>query len=64
VAYYLLWRGEGAANVLDLAALKRLPSGKHDGPKVIYADGCRLSPAQLQARGIVFKQVPYEVKAG
>jgi site-specific DNA-methyltransferase (adenine-specific)/adenine-specific DNA-methyltransferase len=61
-AYYLLWRGEGAANVLDSAALKKL--GKHDGPKVVYADGCRLSPTQLRARGVVFKQVPYEIKAG
>ncbi len=61
-AYYLLWRGDGAGNTLDSAALKKL--NQHDGPKVVYADACRLSPAQLQAHGIVFKQVPYEVKAG
>ncbi len=61
-AYYLLWNGEGAESVLSSATLKQLKV--HDGPKVVYADGCRLSPAHLQARGIVFKQIPYEIKAG
>lgn len=61
-AYYLLWGGPGALNVLNVAALRQLKP--HDGPKVIYADACRLSPSQLQARNIVFKQIPYEVKAG
>jgi len=61
-AYYLLWHGSGSTSVLDSAALKRLD--RRNGPRVVYADGCRLSPAQLQTRNIVFKQIPYEVKAG
>jgi DNA modification methylase len=61
-AYYLLWNGPDAENILDFAALKRL--NKHDGPKVVYADGCRLPPSQLRARNITFKQIPYEVRAG
>jgi len=61
-AYYLLWHGPGSTSVLDSETLKRF--NKHDGLKIVYADGCRLSPAQLQTRNIVFKQIPYEVKAG
>ncbi len=61
-AYYLLWSGAEAQSILTVAALKQLKA--HDGPKVIYADACRLSPAQLQKWNVVFKQIPYEVRAG
>ncbi len=60
VACYLLWKGHGTETVLDNAALRALPP--HDGPKIIYADGCRVSAGRLKAAGVVFKQLPYEVK--
>ncbi|NCO36538.1 MAG: hypothetical protein AUJ92_04420 [Armatimonadetes bacterium CG2_30_59_28] len=44
----------------DAAALKSLP--KHAGRKVVYADGCTLSPTRLQKEKITFKQIPYQVK--
>jgi adenine-specific DNA-methyltransferase len=30
---------------------------------VIYGESCRLSPARLKALGIVFKQIPYDIRA-
>ena len=60
LAYYLLWKGHGTETVLDNTVLRTLPS--HDGPKVVYADGCRVSATRLKAAGVVFTQVPYEVK--
>ena len=58
-AYYLLWDAENPT-VLNGAALKALP--KHDGTKIVFADGCRLSAARLKREGMVFKQIPYEIK--
>ena len=34
----------------------------HDGPKVIYGEGCRIGAGRLKREGIGFKQVPYEIK--
>ena len=77
-AYYLLFNGvlgdkrADGGNVLTSRVLDELPgfAGKplrpgeppHDGPKVIYGEGCRLGPARLKRENIVFKQVPYEIK--
>ena len=47
-------------NVLTGPVLADLPP--HDGPKVIYGEGCRLGPPRLEREGIVFKQVPYEIR--
>ena len=52
-------RADGG-NVLTSRVLDELPA--HDGPKVIYGEGCRLGPARLKREGITFKQVPYEIK--
>ncbi len=60
IAYYLLWGGAEEECVLDMAALRTLPP--HDGPKIVYADGCCLPAERLKQAGIIFKQVPYEVK--
>ena len=30
--------------------------------KVIYGNGCRISAARLRDLGIVFKQIPYEIR--
>lgn len=65
-AIYLLFNGilgdksETGGNVLTRQILERLP--KHDGPKVIYGEGCLLSPSTLKEMQITFRQLPYEVK--
>ncbi len=65
-AYYLLFNGilgdkrpEGG-NVLTGKVLEALPA--HDGPKVVYGEGCRLGAARLVRERVTFKQIPYEVK--
>jgi adenine-specific DNA-methyltransferase len=66
VAIYLLYNGilkdksADGGNVLTQTALSSLPS--HDGPKVIYGNGCMLSAAYLQQEDITFRQIPYEIK--
>jgi site-specific DNA-methyltransferase (adenine-specific)/adenine-specific DNA-methyltransferase len=65
-AVYLLFNGvlgdkrPDGGNVLTSKVLEDLPA--HDGPKVIYGEGCRLGAARLKRAGITFKQVPYEIK--
>jgi len=66
VAVYLLFNGvlgdkrPDGGNILTGKILEELPD--HDGPKVIYGEGCRLGPARLKREGITFKQVPYEIR--
>jgi adenine-specific DNA-methyltransferase len=61
-AVYLLYNGvmKDAGNVLTPQTLAALPA--FDGPKVIYADGCKIGRERLRDLGITFKQIPYEVK--
>jgi adenine-specific DNA-methyltransferase len=66
--YYLLFNGilgdktpEGG-NVLTGKVLAGLP--KHNGPKVIFGEGCRLGETRLRREQITFKQLPYEIKVG
>jgi adenine-specific DNA-methyltransferase len=67
-AIYLLYNGilgdrrpEGG-NVLTLAVLQALKAiVPHAGPKVVYAEACRLGAARLAAEGIAFRQIPYEI---
>jgi adenine-specific DNA-methyltransferase len=69
-AYYLLYNGilgdrrpEGG-NVLTLAVLQALKATCwHAGPKVIYGEACRLGAARLAAEGLLFRQIPYELRA-
>jgi DNA modification methylase len=68
-AIYLLFNGvlgdksTGGGNVLTNEILRSLPEPTtKDGFKVIYGEGCRLGAARLKREGIVFKQVPYEIK--
>ncbi|MGB7510641.1 MAG: hypothetical protein WBP54_05040 [Pelodictyon phaeoclathratiforme] len=35
----------------------------HDGPKVIFGEGCLLSDERLKSREIMFRQIPYDIKA-
>ena len=50
-----------AGNVLTLDVLEALAA--HDGPRVVYAEGCTVPPERLAADGVVFKQVPYQLQA-
>lgn len=65
-AYYLLFNGilgdktPDGGNVLTGKVLADLPA--HDGPRVIFGEGCRLSDARLKRERITFKQLPYEIK--
>lgn len=66
VAVYLLFNGVmgdrrvDGGNVLTSPILRELP--EHDGPRVIYGEGCRLGRPRLKREDIVFKQVPYGIK--
>jgi len=65
-SYYLLFNGilgdktPNGGNILTGKVLENLP--KHNGPKVIFGEGCRLGNARLKREQIIFKQVPYEIK--
>ena len=55
---------EAAGNVLTPDRLSRLPDPPEgfEGLRVIYAEGCTVSPDRLKAHGAVFKQIPYQVE--
>ena len=65
-AVYLLYNGilkdksVNGGNVLTYDVLENLP--EHAGTKVIYGNGSRISKARLNDLGIVFKQIPYEIR--
>lgn len=65
-AVYLLFNGvlgdkrpEGG-NILTRSIFHALPH--HQGPRVIYAEGCTLSESFLNSHGIIFRQTPYEIR--
>jgi adenine-specific DNA-methyltransferase len=66
VAFYLLFNGilgdksVDGGNVLTLKLLKSLPP--HDGPRIVFGEGCALTEQRLRREGVVFKQIPYEGK--
>ncbi len=66
IGYYLLFNGIlgdktlNGGNVLTSRILESLP--KYNGPKIIFGESNRLSPARLKKENIVFKQIPYEIK--
>ena len=55
---------ETVGNVLTPDRLDDLPdpSDGFEGTRVIYAEGCTVSPDRLKAAGAVFKQIPYQVE--
>lgn len=65
-AVYLLYNGilgdrsTGGGNTLTTPLLAELPA--HDGPKVIYGARCLIGADRLRRLGIVFKQLPYQLK--
>jgi len=66
VAVYLLYNGiledrsVNGGNILTSKTLALLP--RHDGPRVVYAAGSRLSNKRLKRENITFKQTPYAIK--
>ncbi len=66
VAVYLLFNGilrdksVHGGNVLTREILASLPA--HVGTRIIYGNGCRISPERLRRENIIFRQVPYEVR--
>jgi site-specific DNA-methyltransferase (adenine-specific)/adenine-specific DNA-methyltransferase len=63
-AVYLLFNGvmKDASNTLTPHTLDSLPP--FDGPKVIYGDGCLVGGERLRQLGVIFKQIPYQIRAG
>ncbi len=57
--YFLFFKDKGN-NILDEKTLKKTDGYK--GTKVIYADKCLLDEEFLAKHGVVFKQIPYELK--
>lgn len=53
-----------AGNVLTAAVLETLPvpAEGFTGARVVYAEGCSLPDDRLNALGITFKQVPYQIE--
>jgi adenine-specific DNA-methyltransferase len=59
IEYYLIYKGKNK-NDLNKTFLQRL---KKDGAKkVVYADRCLVDEDLLAEYGVIFKQIPYEVK--
>ena len=70
LAVHLLFNGilgdrrPDSGNVLNLAVLQALKRiCPHTGPRVVYGEACTLGDARLQAEGIRFRQIPYELAA-
>jgi adenine-specific DNA-methyltransferase len=70
LAVHLLYNGilkdlrPDGGNVLNLAVLQALKrSCPHAGSRVVYGDACTLGAARLEAEGIRFRQIPYELAA-
>ena len=55
---------EASGNVLTPAALSSLPApgAGFDGIRVVYAEGCTVTPERLNDSGVAFKQIPYQVE--
>jgi len=51
--------------VLTYAVLRQLrdAAGDFDGPITIYGTACRLSDQTLEANGVAFRQIPYDISA-
>lgn len=56
-------RTEGG-NVLTQAVWRAIVEmfPAHQGPRVIYGEACRLSPAKLKSFNAIFRQIPYDIR--
>ncbi|WP_395090505.1 site-specific DNA-methyltransferase [Armatimonas sp.] len=62
-AYYLLWKGDGTGALTNKSLKTLAPHPDGEGqPRVVFAEACLIAPGRLATEGILFKQVPYEVK--
>ena len=52
-----------AGNVLTPDTLLNLPAPPQsfEGIRVVYAEGCTVSPDRLKAENMIFKQIPYQI---
>ena len=55
---------EPEGNVLNVAALESLttPEADYRGTRVVYGEGCSVPDERLRAKGVVFKQIPYQLE--
>lgn len=66
-AYYLLYNGvlgdrrPDGGNVLTSHLLRDLPA--FNGPKVIYGEATMIDSENLHQENIIFKHIPYDIKA-
>lgn len=58
--HYFLFFKDRDRNILDEDTFRRTDGYK--GTKVIYADKCLLDDDLLESKGIIFKQIPYQLK--
>lgn len=69
-AVYLLFNGimgdksEDGGNILTPDTLHNLPPNPlgENAPRVVYGEGCLLSPSRLRRENILFLQIPYKIK--
>ncbi|KAF0221141.1 MAG: DNA methylase N-4/N-6 domain-containing [Geobacteraceae bacterium] len=67
IGIYLLYNGilgdktDDGGNVLTQKVLASL--APHDGTRIIYGNGCLIGDAFMRRNNIIFRQIPYEVKA-
>lgn len=59
VHYFLLFNNYESVNILNIELTDKL--NKYEGMKVIYADVCTVSNTVLNMKGIIFKQIPYQI---
>ncbi|PEN06649.1 site-specific DNA-methyltransferase [Longimonas halophila] len=69
MAIYLLYNGvlgdarpEGG-NVLTRSVLNDLPTNGTSGPKIVYGVACRVSETACNQHGVIFRQIPYDVRS-
>lgn len=59
--YYLYFDEGGDETFLTQETVENLP--QFDGRiRIIFADGCKVSSQYLEDHGVIFKQIPYEIK--
>ncbi len=51
-------------NVLTPDTLSDLPAppAGFEGRRIVYAEGCTVRPERLRSEGVVFRQIPYQIK--
>jgi hypothetical protein len=70
-AFYLLYNGvlgdkrPASGNVLTHAVAEALPPHPDGaGPRIVFGEACRLGDKALASYGIIFRQIPFDLKIG